>query len=67
MWNENPNNDVEIKRKKLDKKKSLICFVGAPWTLIIYMLNLKKGKNKIDLEKINKKQTKISTLEMQNV
>ena len=53
---------IEITRKKLDKKKSLICFVGAPWTLIIYMLNLKKGKNKIDLEKINKKQTKLNTI-----
>ena len=29
---------IEITRKKLDKKKSLISFVGAPWTLLIYML-----------------------------
>ncbi|MDA7606279.1 hypothetical protein N8726_01610 [Pelagibacteraceae bacterium] len=29
-------------RKKLDKNKSLIAFVGAPWTLAVYMLNLKK-------------------------
>ena len=26
---------IEITRNKLDKKKSLICFVGAPWTLKI--------------------------------
>ena len=29
---------IEITRKKLDKKKSLISFIGAPWTLLIYML-----------------------------
>ena len=31
-------------RKNLDKNKSLISFVGAPWTLAIYMLGLKKIK-----------------------
>ena len=31
---------IELTRKKLDKNKSLISFIGAPWTLIIYMLNL---------------------------
>ncbi|MDB3857931.1 uroporphyrinogen decarboxylase [Pelagibacteraceae bacterium] len=39
-------------RKKLQKDKSLISFVGAPWTLLIYMLSLKKNKNKVDLIKI---------------
>ena len=40
-------------RKKLDKDKSLISFVGAPWTLLIYMLNLKKKDNdKIRLSKL---------------
>ena len=33
---------IEITRKKLEKDKSLICFIGAPWTLLIYMLGLKK-------------------------
>ena len=37
---------IEITRKKLDKKKSLISFVGAPWTLLIYMLGVKKIKMK---------------------
>ena len=46
---------IEITRKKLDKKKSLISFVGAPWTLLIYMLNIKKDKNEINLDKLIKK------------
>jgi uroporphyrinogen decarboxylase len=43
---------IEITRKKLQKNKSLIAFVGAPWTLLIYMLNAKKNKNEIDFDKI---------------
>ena len=35
---------IEITRKKLNKEKSLISFIGAPWTLLIYMLGLKKRK-----------------------
>ena len=42
---------IEITRKKLDSEKSLISFVGAPWTLLIYMFSLKK--NEINLDKIN--------------
>ena len=42
-------------RHKLDKNKSLISFVGAPWTLAIYMLGLKKNKDKINLVKLKKK------------
>ncbi len=33
---------IKKTRKKLDKHKSLIAFVGAPWTLLIYLFNLKK-------------------------
>ena len=38
---------IKKTRKKLDNKKSLIAFIGAPWTLIIYLLTLKKN-NKLD-------------------
>ena len=36
-----------IKKTKsiIEKNKSLIAFVGAPWTLIIYLYNLKEQKN----------------------
>tara|TARA_B110000444_G_scaffold242092_1_gene259089 strand:+ start:3533 stop:4543 length:1011 start_codon:yes stop_codon:yes gene_type:complete len=46
-------------RNKLDKEKSLIGFIGAPWTLIIYMFGLKKEKNKLDLIKLKKKEKEI--------
>ncbi len=42
---------IKLTRKNLDKKKSLIGFVGAPWTLMIYLLNLKHN-NKINEEKL---------------
>ena len=46
---------IDITRKKLIKNKSLISFVGAPWTLIIYMLNIKEGKGEINLQKLHDK------------
>ena len=46
-------------RNKLDKEKSLIAFIGAPWTLLIYMLNLKLEKKKIDYQKIKSKSDEI--------
>ena len=33
---------IKKTKKTLSKDKSLIAFVGAPWTLIIYLYNLKK-------------------------
>ena len=46
---------IEITRRKLDRQKSLICFVGAPWTLLVYMLNIKKNKKDICLDKLENK------------
>ncbi len=51
---------IDITRRKLNKNKSLISFIGAPWTLLIYMLDLKNSKNEIDGHKVNK--TKFDTL-----
>ena len=33
---------IKKTKKKLKREVSLISFIGAPWTLIIYLLNLKK-------------------------
>ena len=35
---------IKKTRQKLNKNKSLISFIGAPWTLVIYILGLKKKK-----------------------
>ena len=53
---------IEITRKKLDENKSLIAFIGAPWTLLIYMLNLKENKIRIDLNKLNKEKITIDRI-----
>jgi len=53
---------IEITRKKLDKKKALISFVGAPWTLLVYMLGAKDGKNKINFEKIKSKNFEVNVI-----
>ena len=45
---------IEITRANLDKDKSLIAFIGAPWTLLVYMLNMKENKTGIDLNRLNK-------------
>ena len=55
-------NAIKITRKKLEKDKSLICFVGGPWTLLIYMLGLKKDDNKLDVDKFNKYKTQIDQI-----
>ena len=46
---------IDITRRKLIKNKSLISFVGAPWTLIVYMLNVKESKEEINLRKLHDK------------
>ena len=53
---------IEITRKKLDKNKSLISFVGAPWTLLVYMIGAKINKNEINLKLIGTKKKEIEII-----
>ena len=53
---------IEKTRKELDKKKSLISFIGAPWTLLIYMLNAKENKNILVSKKINSKEFEVNLI-----
>ena len=50
---------IKITRNNLHKKKSLISFVGAPWTLVVYMFGLKRNKNEIDINKLKKLESEI--------
>jgi len=43
-------------------EKNLIGFVGAPWTLVLYMLNRESPKNNFDFDKINKDKFLINKL-----
>ena len=49
-------------RSKLSKEKSLIAFVGAPLTLLIYMLGLKINKDKLDYKKVKNKSDQINLI-----
>ena len=53
---------IKITREKLDKKKSLISFIGAPWTLLVYMLRAKQDKDEINLNKIKKKDFEVNLI-----
>ena len=44
------------------KEKNLIGFVGAPWTLLLYMLNKESPKKSFDFNKINKDKFLINRL-----
>jgi len=53
---------IKITRKKLSKEKSLISFIGAPWTLLVYMLGIKKNRTEINLNILNNKNFKINLI-----
>ena len=53
---------IKKTRQSLSKEKSLIGFVGAPWTLLVYMLSLKKEKNKINLKKFKDQELNINLI-----
>ena len=52
-------NAIKITKSDLNQNKSLISFIGAPWTLIVYMFGLKDEKNQIDIEKLKKLEPEI--------
>jgi uroporphyrinogen decarboxylase len=53
---------IKKTRKKLEKEKALISFIGAPWTLLVYMLGLKKNKNEINFSKIKNEKLDIKII-----
>ena len=52
---------IEKVKKELEGK-NLIGFVGAPWTLLLYMLNKESPKNNFNFNKINKDKNLINKL-----
>ena len=53
---------IQKTREKLDKEKSLIGFVGAPWTLLIYMLGAKDREKKINYKEIKTKEFEVNLI-----
>ena len=53
---------IKKTRANLDKKKSLISFIGSPWTLIIYMMGMKNENNILNLETLKKRKDEINII-----
>ena len=53
---------IQKTREKLNKEKSLIGFIGAPWTLLVYMLGAKDRKKNIDYKKIKTKEFEVNLI-----
>ena len=53
---------IQKTREKLDKQKSLIGFIGAPWTLLIYMLKAKESKKEFNYKKIKTKEFEVNLI-----
>ena len=54
IWHKSDSKETQ---KKLDKNKSLISFVGAPWTLLTYMFSINREKvhqNILELDKVKR-------------
>ena len=58
----NPVYEGIKKVKKEIKGKDLIGFVGAPWTLLLYMLNRESPKKNFDFNKINQDKSLVTLL-----
>ena len=52
------NSMNNISSKLRNKKKSLIGFVGAPWTLLVYMINKQSPKKNLPVDLINYQKNK---------
>jgi uroporphyrinogen decarboxylase len=50
---------IKKTRENLNKNKSLISFVGSPWTLVIYMFGIKKSKEVLDSKLLISKKAEI--------
>ena len=53
---------IKKARRGLKKEKSLICFIGAPWTLIVYMFHLKNANDSLNIKRFRYKKGDIDKI-----